>query len=117
VLCFFFFEVAVALGVTLAFAEMIPWLAVPVLPVTVAAMVKLNDLVAGSAKRRATRTPAAPEPAWERAHTDPVRDAHLAWRRGLPADLTSTQFPRTRSRDTRDVYPYDSRSRELPRDW
>lgn len=37
-----------AIGVLLALTELVSWWAVPVLPLTVAAMVKLNDLVAGA---------------------------------------------------------------------
>ncbi|MFI9643826.1 hypothetical protein ACIG87_27885 [Micromonospora sp. NPDC051925] len=46
VLCFLFFEGAVALAVLLALAELVSWWAVPVLPLAVAIMVKLNDVVA-----------------------------------------------------------------------
>ena len=51
VLCFLFFEGAVALGVLLALAELVSWWAVLVLPVAVAVMVKLNDMVAGGVVR------------------------------------------------------------------
>ena len=46
-LCFVFLEGAVALGILLALAELVSWWGVLVLPITVAAMVKLNDVVAG----------------------------------------------------------------------
>jgi hypothetical protein len=46
-LCFVFLEGAVALGILLALAELVSWWGVLVLPITVAAMVKLNDAVAG----------------------------------------------------------------------
>ncbi len=52
-LCFVFLEGAVALGVLLALAELVSWWGVLVLPVMVAAMVKLNDVVAGSLIRPA----------------------------------------------------------------
>ncbi len=45
-LCFLFFEGAVTLGALLGFAELASWWAVVVLPATVAAMVKLNDVLA-----------------------------------------------------------------------
>lgn len=51
-LCFVFFEGAIAAGVLLALAELVSWWAVPVLPATVALMVKLNDLIAGALARR-----------------------------------------------------------------
>ncbi len=47
-LCFVFFEGAVALGILLALAELVTWWGVLVLPLTVALMVKLNDVVAGA---------------------------------------------------------------------
>ncbi|WP_320066886.1 hypothetical protein [Micromonospora sp. RTGN7] len=57
VLCFLFFEGAVALAVLLALAELVTWWAVLVLPAAVAAMVKLNDLVAELAVRTAALVP------------------------------------------------------------
>ncbi|GGQ80268.1 hypothetical protein GCM10010166_58070 [Couchioplanes caeruleus subsp. azureus] len=55
-LCFVFLEGAVALGILLALAELVSWWGVLVLPVTVAAMVKLNDVVAGALTRPQVRT-------------------------------------------------------------
>lgn len=46
-LCFVFLEGAVALGALLALAELVSWWGVIVLPLTVALMVKLNDVIAG----------------------------------------------------------------------
>lgn len=59
-LCFVFLEGAVALGILLALAELVSWWGVLVLPITVAVMVKLNDVVAGAL----TKPPvlAAPRP-------------------------------------------------------
>jgi hypothetical protein len=45
-LCFLYFEGMVVLGALLALAELTSWWAVPVLPAAVAAMVKLNDVMA-----------------------------------------------------------------------
>ena len=56
-LCFVFLEGAVALGGLLALAELVSWWGVLVLPVTVAIMVKLNDVIAGAVSR-----PLAPPP-------------------------------------------------------
>ena len=50
-LCFVYLEGAVALGILLALAELVSWWGVLVLPLTVAAMVKLNDVVAGALTR------------------------------------------------------------------
>ena len=61
-LCFVFLEGAVALGILLALAELVSWWGVLVLPTMVAAMVKLNDVVAGALIRPAMpvrTTPAA----------------------------------------------------------
>ena len=57
VLCFLFFEGSVALAVLLALAELVTWWAVLVLPVAVAAMVKLNDMVAEVVVRTAALVP------------------------------------------------------------
>lgn len=45
-LCFIYLEGMIALGVVLALAELVSWWAVPLLPLAVAVMVKLNDLIA-----------------------------------------------------------------------
>jgi hypothetical protein len=50
-LCFAFFEGAIALAALLALAELAQWWVVLVLPVSVAAMVKLNDIIAGAVLR------------------------------------------------------------------
>ncbi|RGC65559.1 hypothetical protein C5N14_27855 [Micromonospora sp. MW-13] len=57
VLCFLFFEGTVALAVLLALAELVTWWAVLVLPTAVAAMVKLNDMVAEMVVRTAALVP------------------------------------------------------------
>lgn len=51
VLCFVFFEGSIALGVLLALTEIVSWWVVAILPLLVAAMVKLNDLIAGAGRR------------------------------------------------------------------
>lgn len=56
-LCFVFFEGTLALGLLLALAELVSWWVVVILPVSVALMVKVNDLVAGAVTRSAARTP------------------------------------------------------------
>lgn len=47
-LCFLFFEATVLLAILLAMAELVPWTAIPLLPLTVAAVVKVNDLIVGA---------------------------------------------------------------------
>lgn len=51
-LCFVFFEGSIALGVLLALTEIVSWWVVAILPLLVAVMVKLNDVVAGAGRRR-----------------------------------------------------------------
>jgi hypothetical protein len=65
-LCFVFLEGAVALGILLALAELVSWWGVLVLPLTVAAMVKLNDVIAGAVTRPAVATPGARIPLRQR---------------------------------------------------
>ena len=67
--CAAFFEGSIVLAMMLAFVDLVSWYGVLALPVTVAAMVKLNDVVAGHlpdphAPRRAPPTsPRQPRPA------------------------------------------------------
>jgi hypothetical protein len=51
--CFLLFEGTIALGVLLAFAELVDWPVVILLPAGVALMVKLNDILAGMTLRGA----------------------------------------------------------------
>ncbi|WP_245870871.1 hypothetical protein [Asanoa hainanensis] len=51
--CFVFLEGATAFAIILALAELIPMWGVVLLPICIAAMVKINDLVAGAAVRAA----------------------------------------------------------------
>jgi hypothetical protein len=55
--CLAFFEGSLVVGAILALAELIPWWGILVLPVAVAAMVKLNDFVAGAVERSAELVP------------------------------------------------------------
>jgi hypothetical protein len=52
--CFIFLEGATAFAIVLALAELIPLWGVVLLPICIAAMVKVNDVVAGAAVRAAT---------------------------------------------------------------
>jgi hypothetical protein len=54
---FLLFEGVIAAAVLLALAELVSWWAVGALPVAVAAMVKLNDLVTGALTRAAAAPP------------------------------------------------------------
>jgi hypothetical protein len=118
VMCFLFFEGALAVGAVLALLDLVDWWAVVVLPLTVAVVVKINDMVAGSASRRAMGTPVAgagpdrPDRRGRPRSGDPVKEAHLEWRRGLPSELRSV-----RSTGERDDFPNRGRPIELPRDW
>ena len=83
-LCFSFFEGAIALAALLALAELAQWWVVLVLPMSVAAMVKLNDVIAGAVLRAGSvRAPKALGRA-----TVPVAAAHGRPKRSaaIPAD-------------------------------
>jgi hypothetical protein len=96
-LCFLFFEGAVALGVLLALAELMNWWVVAALPAAVAAMVKLNDVIAGaiayagarrtkalgraSVPRRAAAEPIGPAPADQPVGSPEQRARQAATRR------------------------------------
>jgi hypothetical protein len=67
VLSFVLFECVIALAVLMALAELVSWWAVAVLPVAVAAMVKVNDMVSGAEHPAGRAVPAEPEPP---AHDD-----------------------------------------------
>jgi hypothetical protein len=54
--CFLLFEGTIALGLLLALSELVDWPVVVLLPVGVAIMVKLNDLLAGAALPRLGRS-------------------------------------------------------------
>jgi hypothetical protein len=109
-LCFLYFEGAIALAVLLALAELLPWWGVLVLPVVVALMVKLNDMVSVPAVRRlpasVDRTPA---PAAER-----LRPAVPRAREGTagtpPASAGTGRAERPRSMSRHDAPSGESRS-------
>ncbi|HLU44216.1 MAG TPA: hypothetical protein VKZ67_04240 [Natronosporangium sp.] len=74
-LCFLYFEGAAALGALLALAEMVSWWAVALLPLTVAAMVKLHDILAGALPRSTPAAPSTdPEPEGLSTGSDRSRD-------------------------------------------
>lgn len=54
-LCFVYFEGVIALAILLALAELVSWWGVLVLPACVAVMVKVNDVIAGGARRQPGR--------------------------------------------------------------
>ena len=58
--CFLLLEGTIALGLLLALAELVDWPVVVLLPAGVAVMVKVNDLLAGSALPRLVRGRPAP---------------------------------------------------------
>ena len=59
VACFLLFEGTIVLGLLLAFAELVDWPVVVLLPAGVALMVKLNDILAGATLSRERRGPHA----------------------------------------------------------
>ncbi|MET8281784.1 hypothetical protein [Micromonospora sp. NPDC005174] len=104
VLCFLFFEGAIALAVLLALAELVTWWAVLVLPVVVAAMVKLNDMVAAVVVRSAALVPEQERDRFRRQMEPVVGRARVEWMSNavtavaIPADRVCP----TRRRDVRD---------------
>ncbi|MFF0155328.1 hypothetical protein [Micromonospora sp. NPDC005203] len=79
VLCFLFFEGTIALAVLLALAELVTWWAVLVLPVVVAAMVKLNDVVAAIVVRSAALVPEQERDRFRRQMEPVVGRAQVEW--------------------------------------
>lgn len=61
VLCFIYLEGSVALAILLTMAGLVSWWTILVLPLAVAAMVKLNDMVAVAAASRRSASPARRE--------------------------------------------------------
>ncbi len=51
VLCFLFFEGTIALALLLSLADLVNWWSVVLVPLCVAALVKINDIVAGALAR------------------------------------------------------------------
>ncbi|WBB49570.1 hypothetical protein O3597_03475 [Verrucosispora sp. WMMA2044] len=81
VLCFIFFEGAIALAALLALAELVTWWAVLVLPATVAVMVKLNDLVAAAVVRSAAAVPEQERDRFRQQMEPVVGRARVDWLR------------------------------------
>ncbi|MER7460193.1 hypothetical protein [Micromonospora sp. NPDC126480] len=90
VLCFVFFEGAIALAALLALAELVTWWAVLVLPATVAVMVKLNDLVAARVVRSAALVPEQERDRFRRQMEPVVGTARVDWiRHSVPGVVIS----------------------------
>ncbi|KAB1946613.1 hypothetical protein F8271_06310 [Micromonospora sp. ALFpr18c] len=85
VLCFLFFEGAIALAVLLALAELVTWWSVLVLPAVVAAMVKLNDMVAAVVVRSAALVPEQERDRFRRQMEPVVGRARVEW---MPHSVT-----------------------------
>ena len=108
-LCFLYFEGAVAVGVLLALAELAPWWSALVLPAAVAAMVKVNDRVAGwnararlvpahtrtgSARRAAVGMPKPSVPRARPADTPPPSNkVRVSGRASAPGALAPSELP------------------------
>ncbi|MEV0003189.1 hypothetical protein AB0H28_13005 [Micromonospora sp. NPDC050980] len=113
VLCFLFFEGAAALAVLLALAELVNWWAVLVLPTAVAAMVKLNDVVAELVIRTAAQVPEQERDRFRRQVEPVVGRARVPVRaRALPAGVSLAAEQRTagpaasRHRPSRSPLPF-----------
>ncbi|MEU8296893.1 hypothetical protein AB0C04_06375 [Micromonospora sp. NPDC048909] len=99
VLCFLFFEGAVALAVLLALAELVTWWAVLVLPAAVAVMVKLNDMVAAVVVRSAALVPEQERDRFRRQMEPVVGRARVEWvTHSVPGIVVSTE-PAARADD------------------
>lgn len=99
VLCFLFFEGTIALAVLLALAELVTWWAVLVLPVVVAAMVKLNDLVAAVVVRSAALVPEQERDRFRRQMEPVVGRARVEWMSTAATSVVvTTDPPRPRRR-------------------
>ena len=114
VLCFLFFEGAAALAVLLALAELVSWWAVLVLPTAVAAMVKLNDVVAEMVIRTAAQVPEQERDRFRRQVEPVVGRARVpTTARVLPSGLSLGADPRTTGvtvayhQPGRSVLPFD----------
>ncbi|WFE52289.1 hypothetical protein [Micromonospora sp. WMMD1155] len=79
VLCFLFFEGTIALAALLSLAELVTWWSVLVLPVVVAAMVKLNDVVAAIVVRSAALVPEQERDRFRRQMEPAVGRAQVEW--------------------------------------
>ncbi|HEY3010221.1 MAG TPA: hypothetical protein VGJ63_19460 [Micromonosporaceae bacterium] len=79
-MCFLFFEGTIAFALLLSLAELVTLWGVVVLPLSVATMVKINDVVAGAVQRSVARTPS-------QARTEVMRDrrARAIGRAAVPA--------------------------------
>ncbi|MGV9215237.1 hypothetical protein ACTFTM_25540 [Micromonospora sp. RB23] len=102
VLCFLFFEGAIALAVLLALAELVTWWAVLVLPVVVAAMVKLNDMVAAVVVRSAALVPEQERDRFRRQMEPVVGRARVEWSAVTPVAVTTDPVRPRRRRDPLD---------------
>jgi hypothetical protein len=99
VLCFLFFEGTIALAVLLALAELVTWWAVLVLPVVVAAMVKLNDVVAAVVVRSAALVPEQERDRFRRQMEPVVGRARVEWSAATPVVVTTDPVRPRRRRD------------------
>ncbi|MCN0179599.1 hypothetical protein [Salinispora arenicola] len=91
VLCFVFFEGAVALAALLALAELVSWWAVLVLPVMVAVMVKINDVVAARVVRSAALVPQQERDRFRHQMEPVVGTARVGWiRHSVPGVVVSS---------------------------
>jgi hypothetical protein len=98
-LCFLLFEGVIALAALMALAELVNWWAVPLLPLIVAGLVKINDLVAGVFARadlRRRRSPAKPPRARGVAKVRGIaKVSETAKVRSVPAVVPMAGYPRT----------------------
>ncbi|MEV1146803.1 hypothetical protein [Micromonospora sp. NPDC049799] len=110
VLCFVFFEGAVALAALLALAELVTWWAVLILPATVAVMVKFNDLVAERVVRSAAQVPDQERDRFRQQMEPAVGKARVDWiLHSVPGVLVTTDPPADSTRAAPGGHPQAGR--------
>ncbi|TWJ20024.1 hypothetical protein [Micromonospora endolithica] len=101
VLCFVFFEGAVALAALLALAELVTWWSLLILPATVAAMVKVNDMVAERVVRSAALVPEQERDRFRQQMEPAIGTARVDWmRHSVPGVVVATDPPPAGFRST-----------------
>jgi hypothetical protein len=104
--CLLFGEGSLALGILLALAELTSWWAVVVLPVTVAGLVKINDVVAGAfASTSAPTGGAVAEPATRSLRADLVGGQPAVGRAAVMSSVDALRPPAPRNSVPRSTVP------------
>ncbi|GAA1718512.1 hypothetical protein GCM10009765_78670 [Fodinicola feengrottensis] len=109
VISFVFFEIAITVAIVLALLGFVSWWGVLVLPVAVAAMVKVNDIIAGATQRSAVAAEREYEPEPEPApEPEPQPEPEPA--SGMSASREHRKAVRERSREQKRVAREEQKS-------